>query len=58
VFVHIRDRKQLELNAIKADFDIMRTAKSGFSINKGDIIKVYVVDELTNDIGHNPIIFH
>ena len=58
VFVHMRDQRQLELNAVKADFDIVQTVKSGFGVNQGDVIKIYVLDELTNNTERNPIIFH
>ncbi|MGI6631381.1 MAG: fibronectin type III domain-containing protein [Bacillota bacterium] len=56
VFVHLRDGVQLGLNATKADFDQVNTAQAGFNVKPGDIIKVYIVDELTNDTEVNPVI--
>ena len=57
VFSHLRNGVQLELNASVADFDVSSTAKAGFNVNPGDVIKVYIVDQLTNDANHNPIVF-
>ncbi len=56
IFTHIREGAQLQLNALEADFDEVSTAKAGFNIEPGDIIKVYIVDKLTNDSNRNPII--
>ena len=58
VFTHLREGKQINLNSIKADFDAqeMKTAKSGFNVKPGDIVKIYIVDDLTNDTECNPII--
>lgn len=58
VFAHIRDGIQLELNAIKADFDQedIDFVQAGFNVRPGDVIRVFVVDELTNSKDHNPII--
>ena len=56
VFTHLRDNIQLQLNALEADFDKVRAAKAGFNVNPGDVIKVYIVDELTNDSNSNPLI--
>jgi hypothetical protein len=60
VFTHLKDNKQKSLNSVKADFDLPSTelAKSGFNIEGNDVIKVYIVDDLTNDIGRNPVILH
>lgn len=57
VFAHLRDGVQLELNAIKADFDIVDTTSAGFGVQGGDVVKVYIMDELTNDLNHNSTIF-
>jgi hypothetical protein len=57
VFTHLRNDIQLELNASVADFDVSSTAKAGFNVNPGDVVKVYIVDQLTNDMDHNPIVF-
>lgn len=56
VFTHFRDNNQLGLNATRADFDIIDTTQAGFNVEAGDVIKVYIVDELTNLPEHNPVI--
>ncbi|MGI5941888.1 MAG: NosD domain-containing protein [Pelotomaculaceae bacterium] len=56
VFTHLRNGSQLELNATRADFDQVGTAQAGFNVKAGDVVKVYLVDELTNAIDHNPVI--
>ena len=57
VFVHLRDGVQQELNTVKADFDIAEAASAGFNVLEGDVIKVYIVDDLTNDEDRNPVMF-
>ena len=54
VFIHLRDDIQLSLNVTKADFDLVDEAQSGFNVEAGDIVKVFIVDDLTNDIDFNP----
>ncbi|HBC93586.1 MAG TPA: hypothetical protein DCZ10_12005, partial [Pelotomaculum sp.] len=56
VFVHLRDGVQLSLNITKADFDVVEEAQSGFNVMAGDIVKVFIMDDLTNDVNHNPIL--
>jgi len=56
VFTHLRNGSQLELNATGADFDEVETAQAGFNVKAGDVIKVYLVDELTNAVDRNPVI--
>ncbi len=56
VFTHIRDGKQLSINTTVADFDIVDAAAAGFNVETGDIIKAYLVDELTNDDSKNPVV--
>jgi len=56
VFTHLRQGSQLELNATRADFDQVRTAQAGFNVQPGDVVKAYIVDELTNATDHNPVI--
>ncbi len=56
VFVHLRNGKQLSINTTVADFDIADEAAAGFNVKAGDMIKVYLVDKLTNDDTINPII--
>jgi hypothetical protein len=57
VFTLIRNGMQIGLNATRADFDTVNTAQAGFNIQPGDIVKVYIVDELSNSVDRNPIIF-
>jgi len=57
VFVHLRKGKQININAIKADFDVVHTAKAGFNVLSGDIVKSYLVDDLTNEADHNPVLY-
>lgn len=57
VFVHLRGGSQLELNATKADFDSIKTAAAGFNVQAGDVVKAYMVDDLTNALDSNPTIF-
>lgn len=56
IFTHIRGGVQLQLNALEADFDEVSAAKAGFNVKPDDVIKVYIVDKLTNDSELNPII--
>ena len=58
VFVHFRNGMQESLNVSKADFDIMHNAAAGFNVQAGDLVKVYVVDDLTNATDFNPTIFN
>ncbi len=54
VFTHLRDGIQSSLNVTKADFDLVGEAQSGFNVEAGDMVKVFIVDDLTNDVDHNP----
>jgi hypothetical protein len=56
VFVHLRDGVQLSINVTSADFDLVGWAQSGFDVQPGDTVRVYVVDDLTNDVGVNPVL--
>jgi DMSO/TMAO reductase YedYZ molybdopterin-dependent catalytic subunit len=56
VFTHLRNGSQLGINATPADFDIVSAAQAGFNVLAGDVVKVYIVDELTNDLTVNPIV--
>jgi PKD repeat protein len=56
VFTHLRNGSQLQINSTRADFDQVDTAQAGFNVKAGDVIKVYIVDELTNAEDHNPVI--
>lgn len=56
VFAHFRNGSQLGLNATRADFDQVDTAQAGFNVRPGDVVKVFIVDNLTNDTDTNPVI--
>ncbi len=56
VFTHTRNNAQLQLNALVAEFDVANTAKAGFNVQPGDVIKVYIVDRLTNEKNANPVV--
>lgn len=56
VFVHQRDGAQLGLNATRADFDLVQEASAGFNVLAGDVVKVFIVDELNNATDFNPTI--
>lgn len=57
VFVHMRNGIQKAIAAAKADYDTVKSAKAGFNVQAGDIVKAYIVDDLTNEITRNPIIY-
>lgn len=54
LFVHTRNGKQIGFSFLKADFDTVNTAGAAFNVKAGDIIKVYIVDALSNDSASNP----
>lgn len=56
VFTHQRSGNQLSINVTKADFDLVNAASAGFNVQPGDIVKVYIVDQLTNALDFNPTI--
>ena len=56
VFVHSRSGAQQSLSVTKADFDVVHTAQAGFNVQPGDVVKIYVVDDLTNAVDFNPTI--
>ncbi|KGP77277.1 hypothetical protein JT05_00125 [Desulfosporosinus sp. Tol-M] len=56
VFTHLRNGNQLGLNAAKADFDAVLAVQAGFNVLPGDMVKAYIVDDLTNAIDFNPTI--
>jgi len=55
VFSHWRDGAQLALNALRADFDVVPEAQAGFNVQPGDVVKAYLVDQLSNDPDSNPV---
>ncbi|HHU77004.1 MAG TPA: hypothetical protein GXZ24_08970 [Firmicutes bacterium] len=58
VFTHLRNGVQLAISAVKADFDQagVDLAQAGFNVQPGDVIKVYLVDDLNNLPDHSPIV--
>lgn len=54
VFTHLRNGTQLGINATRADFDQVETSQAGFNVQPGDLVKAYIVDQLTNEADHNP----
>lgn len=40
----------------RADFDLVGRAQAGFKVQAGDVVKVFIMDDLTNDINHNAIL--
>ncbi len=56
VFVHLRNGTQLELNASRADFDLVKAATAGFNVLPSDVVKAYLVDDLSNAVDFNPTI--
>jgi hypothetical protein len=54
IFVHLRNGVQLSLNVTKAEFDVVDNAQAGFNVEPGDMVKVYIVDGLTNAVDFNP----
>ncbi|MFA5383947.1 MAG: cohesin domain-containing protein [Eubacteriales bacterium] len=55
-FVHLRNGAQDNMNVTKADFDVVNIAQAGFNVQPGDVVNVYIVDDLTNDVDFNPTI--
>ena len=54
LFVHIRNGVQIGIMASKDDFDNGGSPCAGFNVKPGDVIEVYIVDELSNSTGSNP----
>lgn len=57
VFVHMRSGKQIGIMGYKANFDDGDDGKSVqacFNVKSGDVIKVFIVDDLSNDPDNNP----
>ena len=57
VFVQQRAGVQIGYSFVEADFDADSNAGVGFNVMPGDIIRVYVVDALSNSSGTNPVLF-
>lgn len=58
VFVHLRNGIQIGLNRVKDDFDRTYIAKTAFPVQAGDIVKVYMVDDLNARLDINPLVLH
>ncbi|OBR90768.1 3',5'-cyclic adenosine monophosphate phosphodiesterase CpdA [Clostridium ragsdalei P11] len=56
VFVQIRNGVQVRSSVAKANFDVVSSAQAGFNVQAGDVVKVYMVDDLTNDLDLNPAV--
>jgi hypothetical protein len=54
VFTHLRDGVQIGINAAVADYDVVEAVQAGFNIKGGDIVKAYIVDDLSSSINFNP----
>ncbi len=56
VFVHMRGGAQLSMTCLKGDFDAGYNACLALNVQPGDVVKVYIVDDLTDITSSNPII--
>lgn len=57
VFKQLRGGVQIGLAAVRADFDLSdMEAQASFNVATGDVIEVFVVDELTNNPAKLPIL--
>jgi hypothetical protein len=54
VFVQFRNGVQIALGSVDADFDQQAEAVVSFNVQPGDVVKVYIVDTLTNAEDANP----
>ncbi|HUW63491.1 MAG TPA: Ig domain-containing protein [Spirochaetia bacterium] len=54
VFVQYRSGEQIAINAINTDFNSVNGAQAGFNVQSGDMVKVFIVDALTNQTGSKP----
>lgn len=55
VFTHLRSESLLHINATRADFDQIHAAQAGFNVQGGDVVKAFIVDDLTNADSQNPV---
>ncbi|MEA1959906.1 MAG: Ig-like domain-containing protein [Bacillota bacterium] len=56
LFVHVRNSVQVGIMAFKGDFESGGNPCAAFNVQTGDVIEVYIVDELTNDASSNPTV--
>ncbi len=54
LFVHMRDKVMISIAANFADYDTIGTGKAAFNVKPGDIIMVYIVDDIGSDASLNP----
>ena len=54
LFVHIRNEKQIGFSFVVGNFDGLSGTGAAFNVQAGDVIMVYIVDELTNGAASNP----
>jgi hypothetical protein len=53
-YVHLRGGVQVGMSFGTADFEYVSHIGAGFNVQAGDIIKVYLVDRLSNSASSNP----
>ena len=56
IFSHFRDGSQVGLNPVQNDFDTVSTAQAGFNVEGGDLVRVFMVDDLTSALDYNPVV--
>lgn len=56
VFAHLRNGAEIDLNVVKADADLVNTVQAGFNVMAGDVVKTYIMDNLSAECDSNPTI--
>lgn len=56
VFSCFRNHVQVGLTTLVDDFDKNNTAKALFNVQAGDVVKVFVIDDLSYALNHNPLV--
>ncbi|WP_127580271.1 choice-of-anchor I family protein [Paenibacillus koleovorans] len=57
VFKHVRNNTQIGLAAVRQDYDgSAQAAQAQFNVQAGDVVEVYIVDNLTNDPTKQPVV--
>ncbi|WKY48997.1 cadherin-like beta sandwich domain-containing protein [Eubacteriaceae bacterium ES3] len=56
VYVLIRNGSQIAFCFNRADYDTVNYAGAGFNVKAGDVIEVYIVDNLSNNTTENPTV--
>jgi uncharacterized protein YjdB len=56
VFVHTRNGTQIGFSFNRADYDTTDYSGAAFNVQAGDVILVYIVDELSNNSGSAPAV--